>query len=194
MGTYLGSVTIARPPYGSGIPVGHTASYDPGVTPQPQEPIQSDVPRSGLEPLELALDLVARIERGNDYARTRKQIFISRASFVHLASLTLSVASTIILGLQDLDFWAGLAFALVTVATVVNTVDSFFAWRSRWVLMEEAQYKFYRLRDEITYYIASNRPEDLDTAKIREMFDQYQQIWDELSTRWLEFRRGSSGQ
>ncbi|MCM0674669.1 DUF4231 domain-containing protein [Micromonospora phytophila] len=162
---------------------------------KPQEPIQSEVPRPALEPLELALDLVHRIERGNQYARSRKRNFIRRASLVRLASLTLSVASTIILGLQNLEFWTGLAFALVAVATVVNTVEPFFAWRSRWVLMEECQYKFYRLRDEVTYYIASNKPEELEAAKIRAMFDQYQGIWDELGSRWLEYRRsGSPGQ
>ncbi|MEU5931070.1 MULTISPECIES: SLATT domain-containing protein [Micromonospora] len=135
---------------------------------------------------------MVRIERGNHYARTRKRAFMGRASSVRLASLALSVASTIILGLQDLDFWAGLGFALVAVATVVNTVEPFFAWRSRWVLMEETQYNFYRLRDELSYYVASNRPEDLEVAKIREMFDEYQRIWGELSTRWREYRRSGS--
>jgi len=28
--------------------------------------------------------------------------------------------------------------------------------------MEEAQYKFYRLRDEATYYIAASQPDQLD--------------------------------
>ena len=59
----------------------------------------------------------------------------------------------------------------------------FSAWRSRWVLLEEAQYKFYRLGDELTYYIAASQPGQLDESKLRSMFDEYQQIWDQLSNR-----------
>jgi hypothetical protein len=55
--------------------------------------------------------------------------------------------------------------------------------------MENTQYRFYRLRDELTYYIAATPAEQLDEARIRVMFDEYQQIWDQLGNRWMEFRR-----
>ena len=73
----------------------------------------------------------------------------------------------------------------------MNALEPFFAWRSRWVLMERAQSRFYRLRDDLTYYIASNKPDQLEEVKIRTFFDGYQQIWDELSSRWLEYRRAA---
>ena len=57
------------------------------------------------------------------------------------------------------------------------------------MLMENTQYRFYRLRDELTYYIAATPPEQLDEPRIRAMFDEYQQIWDQLGNRWMEFRR-----
>lgn len=155
----------------------------------PREPIQSDVPSPGLTPPELAQDILSRIERGNIYARSRKRRFRARSSAVWVASLTLSVASTIILGLQALNAWTGVAFALVAVVTTVNTIEPFFAWRDRWVLMEETQYRFYRLRDELTYYIASTNPDHLDQSKLREVFNEYQKIWDQLGSRWLEYRR-----
>ncbi len=41
--------------------------------------------------------------------------------------------------------------------------------------MEEGQYKFYRLRDELTHYIASTPPEKLDPAVLRGKFDKYRQ-------------------
>ena len=82
------------------------------------------------------------------------------------------MTSTIILGLQKLNVWTGIAFSLVAVVTAVNTLEPFFAWRSRWVLMEEAQYQFYRLRDELTYYIAANEPDQLDESRLRDMFDE----------------------
>jgi hypothetical protein len=153
------------------------------------EPIQSAVLPAGLTTAELAQELLSRIERGNDYARSRRNRFRIRSSSVKVASLALSVASTIILGLQKLNFWTGIAFALVAVVTVVNTLEPFFAWRSLWVLMENTQYRFYRLRDELTYYIAATPPDELDEARIREIFDEYQRIWDQLGNRWMEFRR-----
>jgi hypothetical protein len=108
---------------------------------------------------------------------------------VRLASLTLSGASTIILGLQNLDGWTAVGFSLVALVTIVNALEPFFAWRSRWVLMEEAQYRFYRLRDNLLYYMAATPPVELAPDRLKEFFDQYQQIWDHLSERWLEYRR-----
>ena len=147
------------------------------------------MPKPGLTPLELAQDLVARIEQGNAYARSRKNRFRSSSSVVRMMSLVLTVKSTIILGLQKLNVLTGIAFSLVAVVTSVNALEPFFAWRSRWILMEEAQHKFYRLCDEVTYYIAASQPDQLDGSRIRKMFDEYQQIWDQLGNRWLEYRR-----
>jgi hypothetical protein len=99
------------------------------------------------------------------------------------------VTSTIILGLQTLNAWTGAAFALVAVVTTVNALEPFFAWRDRWVLMEETQYRFYRLRDELTYYIAATKPDHLNEGKLKKVFDEYQMIWDQLGSRWMEYRR-----
>jgi hypothetical protein len=147
------------------------------------------MPAAGLTPSELAQDLVSRIEQGNAYARSRKNRFRSSSSVVKMVSLILTVTSTIILGLQNLNVWTGIAFSLVAVVTAINTLEPFFAWRSRWVLMEESQHKFYRLHDELTYYIAANQPDQLEETRLRNMFDEYQQIWDQLSNRWMESRR-----
>ena len=68
-------------------------------------------------------------------------------------SLVLAVSSTIILGLQQLNFCTGLAFSFVAVGTLVSAVEPFFNWRSRWILMEEAQYRLQRIRDELEYYL-----------------------------------------
>ncbi|WP_410655251.1 DUF4231 domain-containing protein [Amycolatopsis sp. lyj-112] len=152
-------------------------------------PIQSALPKPGLSPLELANDLVARIEQGTKYARIRKRRFRTRSVVLRILALVLSATSTIILGLQNLNPWTGTAFALVAVVTVVNVLEPFFAWRSLWVLMEEGQYKFYRLRDELTYYIASTPAEELDQAVLREKFDEYQAIWDLVGNSWLKYRQ-----
>ncbi|WP_410600457.1 DUF4231 domain-containing protein [Amycolatopsis sp. lyj-90] len=152
-------------------------------------PVQSALPKPGSTPLELAHDLVDRIEQGTKYARIRKRRFRTRSVVLRVLALLLSAASTIILGLQNLNPWTGTAFALVAVVTVVNVLEPFFAWRSLWVLMEEGQYKFYRLRDDLTYYIASTPPDELDRTVLREKFDEYQAIWDLVGNSWLKYRQ-----
>jgi hypothetical protein len=110
---------------------------------------EKELPQAGLSPYEAAVRLRQQIVDGNGYARARKTRFRFFASSMKTLSLALSAASTVILGLQTLNFWAGLAFALVAVVTVINAVEPFFNWRSRWVLMEETQSRFYRLRDDL---------------------------------------------
>jgi hypothetical protein len=68
---------------------------------------------------------VARIEQGNAYARSRKNRFRSSPSVVRMTSLILTVTSTIILGLQQLNVWTGIAFSLMAVVTSVNTLEPF---------------------------------------------------------------------
>jgi len=150
------------------------------------------VPGPGLTPLGLARDVIARIDRANEYARLRKNRFRWRSSAVKVGGLLMSATATVILGWQDLDVWTGLAFSLVALTTVVGALEPFFAWRSRWVLMEETQHRLYRLRDELSYYIASRPADELDGTEIKAMFDHYQGIWDALGNRWLEYRRTAS--
>jgi hypothetical protein len=147
----------------------------------------TDLP-SGLKPHELAQHLLGQIERGHAYARARKQRFRWKSVTVRLTTLVLSAVSTIILGLQNLDPWTGTAFALVAVVTVVSALEPFFAWRSLWVLMEEASYKFHRLKDDLSYYVASTPADEVDPERVREMFERYQEIWHSLSGRWLKLR------
>ena len=147
----------------------------------------TDLP-SGLKPLELAHHVRAQIERGHAYAHSRKHRFRWKSVAVRLTTLVLSAASTIILGLQNLDPWTGTAFSLVAVVTVVSALEPFFAWRSLWVLMEDASYRFHRLEDDLSYYIASTPAAEIDPERVREMFQRYQEIWDSLSSQWQKFR------
>ena len=150
---------------------------------------------SGLSPFETMLELKRWIVNANKYTKTRKSQYRFFASLVKLLSLALSATATVILGLQDLNFWAGLAFSLVAVVTVVNAIEPFFNWRSRWVLMEEAQYRFYRLEDDVNYLIAKSKPDTVQLQDVDALYESYGHIWDELSLRWLEHRRSAaSGQ
>ncbi|MFD0277588.1 DUF4231 domain-containing protein [Kitasatospora sp. NPDC127111] len=146
----------------------------------------------GLAPADTAGHLLEKIREGNGYARTRKKRFRRASSALKVLTLSLSAASTIILGLQDLDFWAGLGFALVALVTLLGAVESFFNWRSRWVLMEETQYRFQRLADDLEYLIASTPAGELTHDRLRPFFDEYQGVWAHLSERWLQERRALS--
>lgn len=149
---------------------------------------QHDLSHVGLSPIDVALELREDINKGNRYARRKKRSFRGAASTVKLTSLALSAAATIILGLQNLGTWAGLGFSLVAVTTVINAVEPFFNWRSRWVLMEEMQYRFYRLRDDLDYYLSKTPPDQVATEQLDHFFETYQELWNDVSQRWLEQR------
>ncbi|MEU6237889.1 DUF4231 domain-containing protein [Kitasatospora sp. NPDC047058] len=144
---------------------------------------------AGPAPADTAGHLLEKIREGGAYARARKKRFRRASSALKVLTLALSAASTIILGLQDLDFWAGLGFALVALVTLLGAVESFFNWRSRWVLMEETQYRFRRLADDLEYLIASTPADELTHDRLRPVFDAYQDVWAHLSDRWLQERR-----
>ncbi|MEU4651716.1 SLATT domain-containing protein [Nocardia fluminea] len=147
----------------------------------------SDLP-SGLTPLELASYVRAQIDDGHAYARCRKHQFRRRAVSLRVMVVALSAASTIILGLQNLDPWTGTAFALIAVVTAVSALEPFFAWRPLWVAMEKASYRFNRLRDALAFYVAGTAADQLDPQHIRQTFDEYQRIWEDLGTSWVRFR------
>ncbi|MFE5299473.1 DUF4231 domain-containing protein [Streptomyces sp. NPDC056632] len=143
----------------------------------------------GLSPREAAALLLDKIRQGNGYARGKKKRFSRSAAVTKVATLVLSAASTVILGLQNLNAWAGLALACVALVTLLGAVEPFFNWRSRWVLMEEAQYRFQRLAEDLEYLVASTSADDLTFDQLNDIFDQYQAIWGDLSRTWLEHRR-----
>ncbi|WP_280690751.1 DUF4231 domain-containing protein [Kitasatospora sp. GAS204B] len=139
--------------------------------------------------METAGHLLEKIRQGNAYARSRKKRFRLASSALKVLTLSLSAASTIILGLQSLNLWAGLAFAFVALVTLLGAVESFFNWRSRWVLMEETQHRFRRLADDLEYLIASTPTANLTYDRLQPIFDEYQSVWAHLSERWLQERR-----
>lgn len=146
-------------------------------------------PPARLSPRELALWVRSEVVRGIAWAQPRKKRFRSAASTTRVAALGLSAASTVILGLQDLDFWASLGFSLVALSTVVGAIEPFFNWRSRWVLLEETQYELRRIRDELDYLLATRDESELRREDIEPFFERSQQVWRQTSTRWLDQRR-----
>jgi hypothetical protein len=151
---------------------------------------KGQLPENAVAPQQVALRLQGQIADGITWARRRKAKFRRSASAIRMLSLILAVASTIILGLQHLNFWTGLAFSLVAVGTLVNAVEPFFNWRSRWILMEEAQYRLQRIRDELDYHLLKTPSADVALDELDPVFQRLQGVWTETSERWLAYRRG----
>lgn len=147
--------------------------------------------KPALTPLQQAELLRDWIEIGLQYSRRKRTSFRRASSTLKAATILLSGASTIILGVQNLDFWAGIGFALVALTTVVAAIEPFFNWRSRWVLMEEQVYEFYRLRDDLIMAVAKRDVDRLTNENVAEYYARYSRIWDETSERWMEYRRAS---
>ena len=85
---------------------------------------EGQVPGSALAPHQVAVPLQGQVSDGITWARRRKAKFRRSASGIRILSLVLAVASTIILGLQQLNFWTGLAFSFVAVGTLVSQAGS----------------------------------------------------------------------
>ena len=159
---------------------------------QQEDPASRAMP-TGLSPLELAEELNRWIVEALAWSRRQRRRAQAAASLIKLGSLLLAAASTIILGIQDLDFWTGIGFALVATATVLGTIEPFFNWRSRWVLMEEQMHRFHRLQDHLAMRVAGTEDGELTRSTVEGFFDEYSDIWASSSHRWLEFRRGDRG-
>ena len=124
-----------------------------------------------------------------DWADSRKVRFRRSASRVKVSALVLTGLSTIVLGIPAIPARASIALPMVALVTLLGSLEAFYNWRSRWVLMEEAQYRLNRLRDEIDFYLVSTSTADMTKDALQAFFDKQQVIWADVSQRWVEFRR-----
>jgi len=124
-----------------------------------------------------------------DWADSRKARFRGRASAAKIALLALAAASTIVLGIPAIPNRTAIALPMVALVTLVSALEPFFNWRSRWILMEETQYRLNRIRDEMDYYLVTTPAGDLDLDQLRRFFADQQDIWRDVSQRWIEFRK-----
>jgi hypothetical protein len=123
-----------------------------------------------------------------DWADSRKARFRRSASRVKLASLMLAALSTVVLGIKAIPIQTEIALPMVALVTMLGALETFFNWRSRWVLMEETQYRLNRLRDEMDYYLMVTPSDKVKREALDRFFAQQQLIWSDVSRRWIEFR------
>ncbi|MBR7828700.1 SLATT domain-containing protein [Actinospica sp. MGRD01-02] len=119
----------------------------------------------------------------------RKARFRARASWAKILTLALTAASTVVLGFTWLPARASVALPMVALVTVISALEPFYNWRSRWILMEETQYRLQRLRDEMDYFLVTTPTADVRKSDFDGFFRDHQKIWAETSRRWIEYRR-----
>lgn len=124
-----------------------------------------------------------------DWADSRKTRFRWRATCIKVVSLVLTAASTVVLGIDAIPARASIALPMVASVAALGAAETFFNWRSRWVLMEEAQYRLNRLRDEMDYYLVATPSAEFDRARLDQFFAVQQAIWSDVSQRWIAFRK-----
>src|SRR3954466_8440269 len=144
--------------------------------------------QADLSMREVAVHFRDLVSADMDWADSRKDKFRRNASRIKLASLILAALSTVVLGIEAIPARSSIALPLVASVTVLSALETFFNWRSRWVLMEEAQYRLNRLRDEIDYYLTVTQSEMVEREVIDRFFADQQLIWSDVSRRWIEFR------
>jgi hypothetical protein len=150
--------------------------------------------QADLSPREVAVHFRDLVSADMDWADSRKVRFRRSASRVKLWSLVLAGLSTVVLGIEAIPGRSWVALPLVTAVTVLGGLEAFFNWRSRWVLMEETQYRLNRLRDEMDYYLTVTPSDVVQREALDRFFAEQQLIWSDVSRRWIEFRALDTGQ
>jgi hypothetical protein len=123
------------------------------------------------------------------WADNQRSRFSRRASIVRVAGLVLTAASTVVLGIPEIPGRASIALPMVALVAVLGGLETFFNWRSRWVLLEETRYDLNRIRDELDYYIVATPTDELSRERLQEFFDRHQAAWAEAGRQWVEFRK-----
>ena len=123
-----------------------------------------------------------------DWTDSRKARFRRSASRVKIASLSLAALSTVVLGINAIPAQSEVALPLVAMVTLLGGLETFFSWRSRWVLMEETQYRLNRIRDEMDYYLTTTPSDQVKKEDLKRFFEEQQQVWRDVSRQWVEFR------
>jgi hypothetical protein len=135
--------------------------------------------------------LETRIAESIVYTRHRRASFRRWASAIRIATVGFSATATVILGLQDLDAWTGLAFSLTALVTTFSALEPFFNFRSIWVLLEEAQAQHHRLHDDLKFYLSQTPDNALDATVLQSYHERFQTIWSDMSSKWIQERRSA---
>ena len=162
---------------------------DPGILGAASAPAFSSAMVEGLDDLTLAHMVKERCEAALSYAENRGPKWRRLASLTKLASLALSAAATVILGLSSLSPLAAAGFVCSALVTTLGAIEPYFNWRSRWVLAEKALHEWHRVDDDLELYVAAARP--IDREMLLEFDRRRAATWNDFSEQWLVARRSA---
>lgn len=147
-----------------------------------------------LLPREALVKFRELVSEDMKWADSRKDRFRRRAARLRVCALVLTAGSTVVLGIPAIPHRAAVALPLVAIVTLLGGLDAYFNWRQLWVLMEEAQYRLNRIRDDIDLLLVAGPEEDINRQALGEFFQRQQAVWAEVSQKWIQFRRTADPQ
>jgi len=130
----------------------------------------------------------------DDASRKTRQNKI-KASIIKVVSLLLSATVTILIGWNSNPFrelMNNIALTFASMVTLLSAIEPFFNYRALWIEHEEATWRFYSIRDDLEFYLAGRELSDVDRRELAEFHSRLRHTWDELSKKWLKFRRTES--
>ncbi len=139
--------------------------------------------------------LSKRIEDSIKRVESKSNKFKKTSSLIKIATIIFAGLITIFLGFKNQCYeetFKMIAFILGAVITVLNGLEPFFNFRLFWIEHEEAEYKFRRLRDEYGFYLSGLNDNDLKHEELSKYEKKFQEIWDNLSMKWLSYRRSNN--
>jgi hypothetical protein len=119
-----------------------------------------------------------------------------RASIIKVSTLVFSSLATILLGVQlniQESILKNVAFVFSAIVTLLNAMEPFFNFRALWIEHEQGLANMYRLQNDLDFYLAGRKTEDIDPNKIEVFRKRYEEIWNSLNENYIRFRRTESG-
>ncbi len=141
--------------------------------------------------------LKLKIEQSIESSRKNKRINRKKASNIKVIILSFSGLATILLGLQIAGvekYFKEIAFVLGALVTILNAIEPYFNFRELWVEHEASSARFHRLKDRIDFYLSGCKTENLNAQVIYKFFEDYNDIWIDVSRSWISHRKKSGGQ
>ncbi len=118
-----------------------------------------------------------------------------KAAFIKITTLLFSSVATVLLGMQINGLekvFKSTAFILAATVTLLSALEPFFNFRALWVEHEQAIARIYRLKNDVDFYLAGKKKEEIDADKLEAFLTHYQDIWNSLNDNYIKFRRSES--
>ena len=135
------------------------------------------------------------LDEGIGYMLKHRHSNQSKATAVKLGTIALSGLGAILLGIDIAGYdplLRNLAFIAITIVTLVSALESFFNYRSRWIEHEAAMGEFYKVRNDLNFYLAGKDADEIDPQQIQEFYQAFRDVWSSHNQAKLNYRRADA--